>query len=56
MTRIGIDHIGAVDRRIFGQFIEPLGRCIDGGIYERRPRAWNAARSRAIAAKGSTDE
>ena len=36
-TRIGIDlrrRIGTVDRRIFGQFIEHLGRCIYGGIYE----------------------
>jgi len=36
-TRIGIDlrrKIGAIDRRIFGQFIEHLGRCIYGGIYE----------------------
>jgi alpha-L-arabinofuranosidase len=37
MTRIGIDlqrRIGTVDRRIFGQFIEHLGRCIYGGIYD----------------------
>ena len=37
MARIGIDlarHIGTVDRRIFGQFIEHLGRCIYGGIYD----------------------
>ena len=37
MTRIGIDlarRIGTVDRRIFGNFIEHLGRCIYGGIYE----------------------
>jgi alpha-L-arabinofuranosidase len=37
MARIGIDlarRIGAVDRRIFGQFIEHLGRCIYGGIYD----------------------
>jgi len=37
MARIGIDlarRIGAVDRRIFGNFIEHLGRCIYGGIYE----------------------
>ena len=36
-TRIGIDtrrRLGPVDRRIFGQFIEHLGRCIYGGIYE----------------------
>jgi len=36
-ARIGIDtrrRIGAVDRRIFGQFVEHLGRCIYGGIYE----------------------
>jgi len=37
MTRIAIDRqrrIGTVDRRIFGQFVEHLGRCIYGGIYE----------------------
>jgi alpha-N-arabinofuranosidase len=37
MARIGIDltrRIGTVDRRIFGNFIEHLGRCIYGGIYE----------------------
>jgi len=37
MNRIGIDlgrRLGTVDPRIFGQFIEHLGRCIYGGIYE----------------------
>jgi alpha-L-arabinofuranosidase len=37
MARIGIDlarRIATVDRRIFGNFIEHLGRCIYGGIYE----------------------
>jgi alpha-N-arabinofuranosidase len=37
MTRIGIDlarRLGTVDRRIFGQFVEHLGRCIYGGIYD----------------------
>ena len=37
MARIGIDlhrRIGPVDRRIFGNFIEHLGRCIYGGIYD----------------------
>ncbi len=37
MNRIGIDlarRLGTVDRRIFGQFIEHLGRCIYGGIYD----------------------
>src|SRR5262249_17897931 len=37
MARIGIDlerRIGTIDRRIFGQFIEHLGRCIYGGIYD----------------------
>src|SRR6476620_1858060 len=36
-TRIGIDlrrRLGTVDRRIFSQFIEHLGRCVYGGIYE----------------------
>jgi alpha-N-arabinofuranosidase len=37
MARIGIElarRIGVVDRRIFGNFIEHLGRCIYGGIFE----------------------
>jgi alpha-N-arabinofuranosidase len=37
MNRIGIDRtrrIGTVDRRIFGSFIEHLGRCIYGGIHD----------------------
>ncbi|HEX2438456.1 MAG TPA: alpha-L-arabinofuranosidase C-terminal domain-containing protein [Methylomirabilota bacterium] len=37
MNRIGIDlgrRLGSVDPRIFGQFIEHLGRCIYGGVYE----------------------
>src|SRR5438874_5881787 len=37
MARIGIDlsrRIGTVDRRIFGNFIEHLGRCIYGGIFD----------------------
>ena len=37
MTRIDIDldrRIAPIDRRIFGQFIEHLGRCIYGGIYD----------------------
>ena len=37
MARIAIDparRIGAVDPRIFGNFIEHLGRCIYGGMYE----------------------
>jgi alpha-N-arabinofuranosidase len=37
MAYIAIDpgrRIGAVDRRIFGNFIEHLGRCIYGGVYD----------------------
>jgi alpha-L-arabinofuranosidase len=37
MARIVIDptrRIGSVDRRIFGNFIEHLGRCIYGGIFD----------------------
>jgi len=37
MARIGIDlarRLGPLDRRIFGQFIEHLGRCVYGGVYE----------------------
>ena len=33
--RIDLDRVvGNVDRRIFGNFVEHLGRCIYGGIYE----------------------
>jgi alpha-N-arabinofuranosidase len=37
MARITVDldrQIGRVDRRVFGGFIEHLGRCIYGGIYD----------------------
>ncbi|MHB1414829.1 MAG: alpha-N-arabinofuranosidase [Chloroflexota bacterium] len=37
MARIKIDldrKIGSVDRRVFGGFVEHLGRCIYGGIYD----------------------
>src|SRR5262249_24870639 len=37
MTRIAVDPgrlVGHVDRRIFGGFIEHLGRCIYGGIFD----------------------
>src|SRR5207244_876323 len=37
MARIVIDparRLGTVDRRIFGNFIEHLGRCIYGGVFE----------------------
>jgi alpha-L-arabinofuranosidase len=37
MSRIRVDldrAIGTVDRRIYGMFIEHLGRCIYGGIYD----------------------
>src|SRR5436189_137726 len=37
MTRISLDlrrRLGTVDRRIFGQFIEHIGRCIYGGVYD----------------------
>ena len=37
MARIGIDlsrRIGTVDPRIFGNFVEHLGRCIYGGVFE----------------------
>src|SRR5207302_7031077 len=37
MARIRVDldrTIGNVDRRIFGAFIEHLGRCIYGGIFD----------------------
>ncbi len=37
MTRIAVDprrSIGTLDRRVFGGFVEHLGRCIYGGLYE----------------------
>src|SRR5437868_4556883 len=39
VTRVKIDAeqiVARVNPRIFGQFIEHLGRCIYGGIYEER--------------------
>ena len=34
--------IGATDRRLFGAFVEHLGRCVYGGIFEPdHPQAWN---------------
>ena len=47
MTRIAIDparSVGRVDRKVFGGFVEHLGRCIYGGLIRgglaavRRPR------------------
>src|SRR5262245_13636802 len=38
-ARIKIDTervIGDIDPKIYGNFIEHLGRCIDGGIFEER--------------------
>jgi alpha-N-arabinofuranosidase len=35
LVRIDLDRtVGRVDRRIFGAFIEHLGRCIYGGVYD----------------------
>lgn len=37
MTRIAVDParvLGQVDRKVFGGFVEHLGRCIYGGLYE----------------------
>src|SRR5204863_9395142 len=37
MARIKVDldrRVGRVDRRIFGGFIEHLGRCIYGGVFD----------------------
>ena len=31
------DEIGTTDRRLFGAFIEHLGRCVYGGIFRARP-------------------
>jgi alpha-L-arabinofuranosidase len=28
------DSVGAVDRRLFASFAEPMGRCLYGGIFE----------------------
>jgi alpha-N-arabinofuranosidase len=45
MATIGIDlerRLGTVDRRIFGNFIEHLGRCIYGGVFEEGSRLSDA--------------
>jgi alpha-L-arabinofuranosidase len=37
VTRIVVDptrQLGSVDRNVFGGFVEHLGRCIYGGLYE----------------------
>ena len=37
MSRIAIDPsrpLGTMDRKVFGGFVEHLGRCIYGGLYE----------------------
>ena len=37
MTRIAIDParpVGRLDRKVFGGFVEHLGRCIYAGLYE----------------------
>ena len=37
MTRIAVDParpVGRLDRKVFGGFVEHLGRCIYGGLYE----------------------
>ncbi len=34
--RLDLDHnVGEIDRRIFGGFLEHLGRAVYGGVYER---------------------
>jgi alpha-N-arabinofuranosidase len=40
--------IGATDPRLFGAFVEHLGRCVYGGIYEPgHPKAQRRARAGA---------
>jgi len=34
---------GAIDRKLYGNFIEHLGRCIDGGVFQEGSRLSNAA-------------
>ncbi|MEO8468011.1 MAG: alpha-L-arabinofuranosidase C-terminal domain-containing protein [Gammaproteobacteria bacterium] len=34
---------GAIDRKIYGNFIEHLGRCIDGGVFQEGSKLANAA-------------
>ena len=48
---------GAIDRKLYGNFIEHLGRCIDGGVFEegsplRTPRVTAATCSKRC--RGST--
>jgi alpha-N-arabinofuranosidase len=45
MAKIRIDldrRLGTVDRRIYGGFIEHLGRCIYGGVFEEGSRLSDA--------------
>src|ERR1044071_5253415 len=44
-ARVKIDTervIGDIDPKIYGNFIEHLGRCIDGGIFEEKSRLSDA--------------
>ena len=37
MTRVAVDparRLGSLDRKVFGGFVEHLGRCIYGGLYD----------------------
>jgi alpha-L-arabinofuranosidase len=34
---------GAIDRKLYGNFIEHLGRCIDGGVFQENSKLSNAA-------------
>ena len=49
-SRIVVDRdfiISALDRRVFGTFVEHMGRCVYGGIYE--PGACDRRRATAFA-------
>ena len=37
------DTRGAIDRKLYGNFVEHLGRCIDGGVFQEHSRLSNEA-------------
>jgi alpha-L-arabinofuranosidase len=40
--------LGTIDRKIFGGFVEHLGRCIYGGLYQEDSAAWPASIRAAV--------
>src|SRR3954469_4114281 len=57
-TRIKIDTervIGEIDPKVYGNFIEHLGRCIEGGVFEEGSKLSDAQGFRKDVLKASQD-